>query len=198
MASAQKQHKAVSTYLLPVLFCGLLIMLALVRNGQIESPVKAVLQESEPLRLTEQALENYLYSAGIVLEGEALLDESGQAAGTLQLTKGADSGIEAMALAFPLPTYYETGDDVDVLSFLKDAHDRAAQQGEEMFLALFDAIAATDGRVTPRRDSAVEKLRKAMDTGKPSAQAANSWRFSFSLEPGTMEGTVTVLFTLVK
>ena len=61
-----------------------------------------------------------------------------------------------------------------------------------------DAIAATDGRVAARRDSALEKLRQTMDTGKASAQAANSWRFSFSLEPGEIEGTVTVLFEKVK
>jgi hypothetical protein len=52
--------------------------------------------------------------------------------------------------------------------------------------------------VAARRDSALEKLRQTMDTGKASAQVANSWRFSFSLEPGEIEGTVTVLFEKVK
>ena len=44
----------------------------------------------------------------------------------------------------------------------------------------------------------MEKLCKTMDTGKASTQAANTWRFSFSLAPGLIEGTVTVLCEKVK
>ena len=102
-----------------------------------------------------------------------------------------------MTLSFPLSTYIPTEDD-EGLDGLKAAHDADAQRGQELFLALFDAISATDKRVAARRDSASAKLQTTMDTGKAAAQAANSWRFDFSLEPGTFEGTVTVSFTLVK
>ena len=196
--AGRKGKKGFSVYILPVLFCGLLIVLALIRNGRTEQPVKAVLQESEPLTLNDQAVENYLYSAGFILEGERLLDLTGKEAGTLTVTAGADGGPEAMVLTFPLPTYYETGDASGLLAGLKTLHDEGAQRGEDMFLALFDAIAATDGKVASRRDSAVEKLRTTMDSGKASSQSANSWRFSFSLEPGAVEGKVTVRLDKVK
>ena len=67
-----------------------------------------------------------------------------------------------------------------------------------MFLSLFDAIAATDGRVEPRRENALNKLRQALNTGKEAAQAANSWRFAFSLAPGEIEGAVTIQIDKVK
>ena len=196
--AGRKGKKGYSVYILPVLFCGLLIALALIRNGRAEQPVKAMLQESEPLTLNGQAVENYLFSAGYTLYGETLLDESGKEAGSLAVTGGADGGVEGMTLSFPLPTYYETGDGSGLLAGLKALHDEGAQRGEDMFLALFDAIAATDGRVATRRDSAAEKLHTTMDTGKAASQSANSWRFSFSLEPGAVEGRVTVLFDKVK
>ena len=195
---AAKRKKSISTYILPILFCALLIVLAVVRNRQAEQPVKAVLQESEPLTLNEQAIENYLWSAGFSLQGQVLFDADGRQAGALTVETDADGGIEGMTISFPLPTYIETGEAVDVLASLKAQHDEAAQRGEDMFLALFDAIAATDGRVEARRDSAAEKLRSAMDTGKAATQAANSWRFSFSPEPGPVEGKVTILFEKVK
>ena len=194
--SAQRK-KSISTYILPILFCTLLIVLAVVRNRQAERPVKALLQESEPLTLNEQAIENYLFSAGFFLRGEVLLDETGQEAGALAVDFNAD-GVKSMTLSFPLPTYYETGESSDILASLKAQHDEAARRGEDMFLALFDAIAATDGRVDARRDSALEKLRAVMNAGKAASQAANSWRFSFSLEPGAIEGSMTVLFEKVK
>ena len=194
--SAQRK-KSISTYILPILFCALLIVLAVVRNRQAERPVKALLQESEPLTLNEQAIENYLFSAGFFLRGEVLLDETGQEAGALAVDFNAD-GVKSMTLSFPLPTYYETGESSDILASLKAQHDEAARRGEDMFLALFDAIAATDGRVDARRDSALEKLRAVMNAGKAASQAANSWRFSFSLEPGAIEGSMTVLFEKVK
>ncbi len=189
-----KRKKGISTYILPILFCVLLIVLAVLRNRQTEQPVKAVLQEGEPLTLTEQAIENYLYSAGFSLQGETLADSDGKEAGTLKVSAGADGEIRGMVLTFPLPVYYETGENSDVLASLKALHDHGAQQGEDMFLALFDAISATDGRLESRRASAIEKLRKTLDTGKASAQSASSWRFSFSLEPGAIEGKATVLF----
>ena len=195
---AAQRKKGFSPYILPILFCALLIVLAVVRNRQTEEPVKAVLQESEPLTLTEQAVENYLYAAGFTLDGTSLLDGDGREAGSLTVSADADDSIVTMMLSFSLPTYIETGEEVDVLASLKAKHDGAAQRGEDMFLALFDAIAATDGRVEMRRDSAAEKLRSAMDTGKAAAQAANSWRFSFSPEPGPIEGKVTILFEKVK
>ena len=195
--AAAKRKKGISTYILPILFCGLLILLAVLKNRQDEPPVKAVLQEGEPLTLTEQAVENYLYAAGFSLAGEDVLAADGEKAAELTVTKDAKGSIEGMALSFPITIYIPTEDD-EGLASLKAVHDRSVQRGEELFLSLFDAIAATDGRVDARRDSAVEKLQKTMDTGKASAQAANSWRFSFSLAPGEIEGTVAILFEKVR
>ena len=196
--TAAKKKKSISVYILPCLFCGLLLALAVLRDRSAEQPVKAVLQETEPLTLTEQAIENYLYSAGFTLQGETVFDGDGREAAALTLSRNESGGIEGMTLSFLLPTYIETGDGNDALASLKAKHDAGAQRGEDMFLALFDAIAATDGRVAARRDSAVGKLKQTMDTGKASSQSANSWRFSFALEPGEIQGTASILFTLVK
>lgn len=195
MTSEQLKRKA-SVYILPILFCGLLIVLALLRNEAAEPASTRVIEAAEPLILTDVAIENYLYGDGFTLDGDRVTDAEGRAA---SLTIGTDDGggITAMTLVFPLPTYVQT-ENSDSLTSLKEAHDEAAQRGEAMFLSLFDAIAATDGRVAARRDSALEKLRQTMDTGKAATQAANSWRFSFSLEPGMLEGTVTILFEKVK
>lgn len=195
--AADKRKRRFSTYILPILFCGLLIALAVLTDRHTEQPVKGVLQEGEPLTLTEQAIENYLYAAGFTLRGETILDSSDQQVGTLTLCRNDSGAIESMTLSFPLSTYIPTEDDED-MDGLKAAHDGDARQGQELFLSLFDAISATDKRVANRRDSASAKLQTTMDTGKASAQAANSWRFDFSLMPETFKGTVTVLFTLVK
>lgn len=194
--AADKRKRRFSTYILPILFCGLLIALAVLTDRHKEQPVKGVLQEGEPLTLTEQAMENYLYAAGFTLRDEAILDGSGKEVGTLTVDRDGDA-VASMALSFPLSTYIPTEDD-EGLDGLKAAHDADAQRGQELFLALFDAISATDKRVAARRDSASAKLQTTMDTGKAAAQAANSWRFDFSLAPDTFEGTVTVLFTFVK
>ena len=194
--AADKRKRRFSTYILPILFCGLLIALAVLTDRHKEQPVKGVLQEGEPLTLTEQAMENYLYAAGFTLRDEAILDGSGQEVGSLTVGRDGDA-VASMTLSFPLSTYIPTEDD-EGLDGLKAAHDADAQRGQELFLALFDAISATDKRVAARRDSASAKLQTTMDTGKTSAQAANSWRFDFSLAPDTFEGTVTVLFTFVK
>ena len=194
--AADKRKRRFSTYILPILFCGLLIALAVLTDRHKEQPVKGVLQEGEPLTLTEQAMENYLYAAGFTLRDEAILDGSGQEVGSLTVGRDRDA-VASMTLSFPLSTYIPTEDD-EGLDGLKAAHDADAQRGQELFLALFDAISATDKRVAARRDSASAKLQTTMDTGKASSQAANSWRFDFSLAPDTFEGTVTVLFTLVK
>ncbi len=194
--AADKRKRRFSTYILPILFCGLLIALAVLTDRHKEQPVKGVLQEGEPLTLTEQAMENYLYAAGFTLRDEAILDGSGKEVGTLTVDRDGDA-VASMTLSFPLSTYIPTEDD-EGLDGLKAAHDADAQRGQELFLALFDAISATDKRVAARRDSASAKLQTTMDTGKAAAQAANSWRFDFSLAPDTFEGTVTVLFTLVK
>ena len=194
--AADKRKRRFSTYILPILFCGLLIALAVLTDRHKEQPVKGVLQEGEPLTLTEQAMENYLYAAGFTLRDEAILDGSGKEVGTLTVGRDRDA-VASMTLSFPLTTYIPTEDD-EGLDGLKAAHDADAQRGQELFLALFDAISATDKRVAARRDSASAKLQTTMDTGKAAAQAANSWRFDFSLAPDTFEGTVTVLFTLVK
>ena len=194
--AADKRKRRFSTYILPILFCGLLIALAVLTDRHKEQPVKGVLQEGEPLTLTEQAMENCLYAAGFTLRDEAILDGSGKEVGTLTVDRDGDA-VASMALSFPLSTYIPTEDD-EGLDGLKAAHDADAQRGQELFLALFDAISATDKRVAARRDSASAKLQTTMDTGKAAAQAANSWRFDFSLAPDTFEGTVTVLFTLVK
>ena len=194
--AADKRKRRFSTYILPILFCGLLIALAVLTDRHTEQPVKGVLQEGEPLTLTEQAMENYLYAAGFTLRDEAILDGSGKEVGTLTVDRDGDA-VASMTLSFPLSTYIPTEDD-EGLDGLKAAHDADAQRGQELFLALFDAISATDKRVAARRDSASAKLQTTMDTGKAAAQAANSWRFDFSLAPDTFEGTVTVLFTLVK
>lgn len=194
--AADKRKRRFSTYILPILFCGLLIALAVLTDRHKEQPVKGVLQEGEPLTLTEQAMENYLYAAGFTLRDEAILDGSGKEVGTLTVGRDGDA-VASMTLSFPLSTYIPTEDD-EGLDGLKAAHDTDAQRGQELFLALFDAISATDKRVAARRDSASAKLQTTMDTGKAAAQAANSWRFDFSLAPDTFEGTVTVLFTLVK
>ena len=194
--AADKRKRRFSTYILPILFCGLLIALAVLTDRHKEQPVKGVLQEGEPLTLTEQAMGNYLYAAGFTLRDEAILDGSGQEVGSLTVGRDGDA-VASMTLSFPLSTYIPTEDD-EGLDGLKAAHDADAQRGQELFLALFDAISATDKRVAARRDSASAKLQTTMDTGKASSQAANSWRFDFSLAPDTFEGTVTVLFTLVK
>ena len=194
--AADKRKRRFSTYILPILFCGLLIALAVLTDRHKEQPVKGVLQEGEPLTLTEQAMENDLYAAGFTLRDEAILDGSGKEVGTLTVDRDGDA-VASMTLSFPLSTYIPTEDD-EGLDGLKAAHDADAQRGQELFLALFDAISATDKRVAARRDSASAKLQTTMDTGKAAAQAANSWRFDFSLAPDTFEGTVTVLFTLVK
>ena len=194
--AADKRKRRFSTYILPILFCGLLIALAVLTDRHKEQPVKGVLQEGEPLTLTEQAIENYLYAAGFTLRDEAILDGSGKEVGTLTVDRDGDA-VASMTLSFPLSTYIPTEDD-EGLDGLKAAHDADAQRGQELFLALLDAISATDKRVAARRDSASAKLQTTMDTGKAAAQAANSWRFDFSLAPDTFEGTVTVLFTLVK
>ena len=194
--AADKRKRRFSTYILPILFCGLLIALAVLTDRHKEQPVKGVLQEGEPLTLTEQAMENYLYAAGFTLRDEAILDGSGKEVGTLTVDRDGDA-VASMTLSFPLSTYIPTEDD-EGLDGLKAAHDADAQRGQELFLALFDAISATDKRVAARRDSASAKLQTTMDTGKASTQAANSWRFDFSLAPDTFEGTVTVLFTFVK
>ena len=194
--AAHKRKRRFSTYILPILFCGLLIALAVLTDRHKEQPVKGVLQEGEPLTLTEQAMENYLYAAGFTLRDEAILDGSGQEVGSLTVGRDGDA-VASMTLSFPLSTYIPTEDD-EGLDGLKAAHDADAQRGQELFLALFDAISATDKRVAARRDSASAKLQTTMDTGKAAAQTANSWRFDFSLAPDTFEGTVTVLFTFVK
>ena len=194
--AAHKRKRRFSTYILPILFCGLLIALAVLTDRHKEQPVKGVLQEGEPLTLTEQAMENYLYAAGFTLRGETILDGSGKEVGALTVDRDGDA-VASMTLSFPLSTYIPTEDD-EGLDGLKAAHDADARRGQELFLALFDAISATDKRVAARRDSASAKLQTTMDTGKAAAQAANSWRFDFSLAPDTFEGTVTVLFTLVK
>ena len=188
-----KATKAVPDYRL----CGLLIVLALLNTRPSEQPVKAVLQEGEALTLTDQAIENYLYSAGFTLAGETILDGSGQEIAALSLSRDEHDVIKAMTLSFPLTTYIPTEDDEGLVSLKKD-RDAESQRDEELFLSLFDAVAATDGRIAARRDNSLEKLRKTMDTGKAFVQNANSWRFSFSLAPDLLEGTVTVLFTLVK
>ena len=149
------------------------------------------------MTLTDQAIENYLYSAGFTLAGETILDGSGQEIAALSLSRDEHDVIKAMTLSFPLTTYIPTEDDEGLVSLKKD-RDAESQRGEELFLSLFDAVSATDGRIAARRDNSLEKLRKTMDTGKASVQNANSWRFSFSLAPDLLEGTVTVLFTLVK
>ena len=55
--AADKRKRRFSTYILPILFCGLLIALAVLTDRHTEQPVKVVLQEGEPLTLTEQAIE---------------------------------------------------------------------------------------------------------------------------------------------
>ena len=195
--TSKELKKQISTYILPILFCGLLIVLALVRNKGAEPASAWTVEEGAPLTLTELALENYLYADGFTLTGERVLDARGQESAALTVTRGNDGEITAMALTFPLPVFFET-ELSESLASLKAGRDEAAQRGETLFLSLFDAIAATDGRVASRRDGALEKLRATMDTGKAASQAANTWRFSFSLEPGVLEGTVTILFEKVK
>ena len=162
--AADKRKRRFSTYILPILFCGLLIALAVLTDRHKEQPVKGVLQEGEPLTLTEQAMENYLYAAGFTLRDEAILDGSGKEVGALTVDRDGDA-VASMALSFPLSTYIPTEDD-EGLDGLKAAHDADAQRGQELFLALFDAISATDKRVAARRDSASAKLQTTMDTGK--------------------------------
>ena len=194
-----KDEKAIRkaiAYVPPILFCALLIAFAWIRNHETDAPIKAVLQQSEPLTLTQQAIENYLCGAGFTLQEGLVLDGDGQTAGTLAVTE--DGAIQEMALAFSLPPHIQVAQGEEVFAALNAAHDQAAQQGEDMFLSLFDAIAATDGRVAARRESALDKLKNTIETGKPSTQAANSWRITFSLAPGEPDSRVTILFTLVK
>ncbi len=192
-----KRKNGVSVYILPFLFCLVLTALILLR-GQPADPVPAkVLQSGEPLTLTNQAIENYLYSDGFTLCGETVLDAEGKEAAVLNVHKDEGDKIDTLTLTFSLPTYYETKNS-SALGSLKANREEAAQRGETLFLALFDAISATDGRVAVRRDSALEKLRQTMDTGKSSAQSANSWRFSFALDRSELQGSVTIRFERVK
>ena len=196
--AAGKRKKDYTIYILPLLFCLVLAVLVLLKGQPAEPAPAKVLQAGEPLTLTDQAIENYLYSDGFTLRGETVLDADGQEAATLTVSKGADDEIDSLLLTYSLPTYYETQNSGELLSSVKADRDVAAQRGETLFLALFDAISATDGRVSARRDSALDKLRQTLDTGKAATQAANSWRFSFSMEIGEIQSTVTILFTLVK
>lgn len=195
--ASKELKKQISTYILPILFCGLLIVLALLRNEAATPTAARVIEAGEPLTLTDMALENYLYGDGFTLDGERVLDGQGQEVAALTVTKGEDDTIAAMTLIFPLPAFTESMNSNN-FSSLKAKHEEAAQRGETMFLSLFDAIAATDGRVAARRDSALEKLRAAINTGKAASQSANSWTFAFSLDPGTVRSTATIQFTLVK
>ena len=195
--TSRELKKHISPYILPILFCGLLIVLALLQREPAEPAAARVIEAGEPLTLTDMALENYLYGDGFVLDGGRVLDGQGQEVATLTVTKGEDGTIAAMTLTFPLPAFTESTNS-KTFSSLKAKHEEAAQRGETMFLSLFDAIAATDGRVAARRDSALKKLRAAIDTGKAASQSANSWRFIFSLDPGTIRSTATIQFTLVK
>lgn len=195
--TSKELKKQISIYSLPILFCGLLIALALLKNDRVEPAAAWEIQKSEPLTLTDMAIENYLYADGFTLNGGRVLDAAGQEVAVLTVTKGAEGEIESMSLTFPVPTFIQT-ENSESLSSLKAAHDAAAQRGETLFLSLFDAITATDGKVAARRDSAIDKLRQTVNTGKAAVQAANSWRSSFSLEPGMLEGTVTIFFEKVK
>ena len=84
--SDPKRKRKYTIYILPILFCGLLIALAVLKGGETEQPVKAVLQEGEPLALTDQAIENYLFSVGFTLNGETILNGDGQKAAAMPLT----------------------------------------------------------------------------------------------------------------
>lgn len=195
--ASKELKKQISTYILPILFCGLLIVLALLRNEAATPTAARVIEAGEPLTLTDMALENYLYGDGFTLDGKRVLDGQGQEVAALTVTKGEDGTIAAMTLIFSMPAFAESMNSNN-FSSLKAKHEEAAQRGENMFLSLFDAIAATDGRVAARRDSALEKLRAAINTGKAASQSANSWTFAFSLDPGTVKSTATIQFTLVK
>ena len=58
--AAAKRKRNLSIYTLPILFCGLLVVLTLVKDRSKEQPVKAVLQAGEQLTLSAEAIENYL------------------------------------------------------------------------------------------------------------------------------------------
>ena len=84
--TSKELKKQISTYILPILFCGLLIVLALVRNKGAEPASAWTVEEGAPLTLTELALENYLYADGFTLTGEMVLDAQEQEAATLTVT----------------------------------------------------------------------------------------------------------------
>ena len=195
--AASKQQKGFSVYILPVLFAGLLITLALLNQPATAPAATREIEADEPLTLTDHAIENYLFTDGFLLQGDTIVDADGQKAATLTVTRDERGEIASMTLSFPLPTYIEAGD-VDILSSLKARHDEAAQRGVTLFLSLFDAVAVTDRHIPARRDNAVAKLNETMRSGKSATQSASSWRIDFSLAPGEIEGTVTILFTLVK
>lgn len=194
---AARKKKGLSIYVLPILFGGVLLALGLLQNKTAEPIPAREIQAGEPLTLTDMAIENYLYSDGYALDGDRVLDADGREAARLTVSRGDGDRIDGLTLTFSLPTYVQTKNSA-VLTSLKAEHDAAAQRGETLFLALFDAIAATDGHIPARRDSALTKLRTAMDAGKSATQSANSWRFTFSLTPGELQGTVTIQFIRVK
>ena len=93
--TSDRLKKGISVYILPILFCGLLIVLALLRNDTKEPAAVRELQASEPLTLTDLAVENYLYADGFSLDRGMLLDASGKEAGTLTVTKDESGEIGA-------------------------------------------------------------------------------------------------------
>ncbi len=193
-----KRKKDYSVYILPILLCILFLIMARFHYPKSEPPVdETVMEEVEPLTLTDQAIENYLYTDGFSLRQSTVLDADGKVAATLAVEKGENGEIEVMTLSFTLPTYIETGNS-DVMTGLKAEHDAAASRGETVFLSLFDAVAATDGRIPALKERAQEKLHATLRTGKSSSQSANSWRFTFSLTPGELTGEVHIRFEKVK
>ena len=91
--ASKELKKQISTYILPILFCGLLIVLALLRNEAATPTAARVIEAGEPLTLTDMALENYLYGDGFTLDGKRVLDGQGQEVAALTVTKGEDGTI---------------------------------------------------------------------------------------------------------
>ena len=124
--AAGKRKKDYTIYILPLLFCLVLAVLVLLKGQPAEPAPAKVLQAGEPLTLTDQAIENYLYSDGFTLRGETVLDADGQEAATLTVNKGADDEIDSLLLTYSLPTYYETQNSGELLSSVKADRDAAA------------------------------------------------------------------------
>lgn len=197
MARPARSSCSPSPYLLPIVFCVLLIALALTRNCQQAEPALAYAGEEETLVLNRTAMENYVYAAGFLLQGEELMDASGSSVGTLALTE-EDAAVTGFTLTLPIPIYFETDYSDELTLQQRLLHEQGEKQAMALFFQIYEAISATDSRLSSLKSNAQSKLLSTLNTGKSATQSANTWRFSFSLETSPAAETLYILGEKVK